>query len=74
MSHVAGVDHYNLCTSSWDFCLLVPLYFTDIDECELDVDDCDVNSDCVNTEGSYECVCLTGYSSNGETCMSKATE
>jgi len=29
--------------------------FTDLNECGLGLDSCDENSDCINTEGSYEC-------------------
>ena len=33
---------------------------SDIDECDLGLDTCHENSQCVNTEGSYECRCQPG--------------
>ncbi|CAI8055639.1 Deleted in malignant brain tumors 1 protein [Geodia barretti] len=41
---------------------------TDIDECELGLDDCDENADCINTEGCYMCICREGYCCNGTIC------
>ena len=40
----------------------------DIDECQIDLDTCD--DICVNTYGTYECACSTGYDLNDdeETC------
>ena len=40
----------------------------DIDECATGVDLCDQNADCSNTEGSYKCICKTGYEGNGRHC------
>lgn len=40
----------------------------DIDECEDRIDDCDTNSDCKNTEGSFECTCAEGYTGDGRKC------
>ena len=40
---------------------------SDINECEW-VNDCDINSDCNNTDGSYNCTCHPGYSGNGRNC------
>ena len=34
---------------------------TDADECELGTAECPDHSSCVNTEGSYECICDDGY-------------
>lgn len=36
----------------------------DIDECREGIARCSSNSQCVNTEGSYECTCSRGYSRN----------
>lgn len=33
----------------------------DVDECEKNVDTCDHQSKCENTDGSYKCVCQEGY-------------
>ena len=43
----------------------------DIDECETDADNCDINADCTNTIGSYTCKCRLGYLGNGESCRGK---
>lgn len=33
----------------------------DIDECRQGIADCGQNTQCINTEGSYDCVCLIGF-------------
>ena len=33
----------------------------DIDECTLNTDECSDNSNCTDTEGSYNCTCDVGY-------------
>lgn len=38
--------------------------FLDIDECSIGTASCDVNSNCINTRGSYDCVCKEGYTKN----------
>jgi len=40
----------------------------DIDECETNTDNCDVNAHCNNTKGSFQCTCNTGYSGDGVRC------
>ena len=41
----------------------------DVNECELGEDNCHANADCMNTEGSFECECKTGYRGDGvDTC------
>ena len=40
----------------------------DIDECSLGSDSCDINAVCTNTVGSFECVCLPGFTGDGVTC------
>ena len=39
----------------------------DVDECELDLDDCDDPrvADCINNNGSFSCTCKTGYTGSG---------
>ena len=46
-------------------------HLSDIDECEQDLDDCDENSNCVDTIGSFECFCHVGYIKNGTQCISE---
>ena len=41
----------------------------DIDECSTDKNDCDVNADCLNNDGSYECYCRQNYYGNGKGCL-----
>lgn len=43
----------------------------DIDECGLKTHQCDSNSDCKNTVGSYHCECPNGYMANfdGSKCV-----
>ena len=40
----------------------------DIPECERELDDCDQNATCINTFGSYDCLCNTGFTGDGFTC------
>ena len=40
----------------------------DIDECLAMTDDCSEYAECVNTEGSFECVCKPGFTGDGITC------
>ena len=40
----------------------------DIDECKDDNYVCDVNANCTNTYGSYNCTCKEGYTGNGRSC------
>ena len=41
---------------------------TDIDECSTG-GVCDDNAECVDTAGSYECTCSSGYTGDGHTCL-----
>lgn len=58
--------------------LILPLTFsyhlTDMDECHSKDAKCDVNSECINTLGSYECKCLPGYIGNGSECKRKCSK
>ena len=41
----------------------------DIDECtENETNDCDINANCTNTEGSYNCTCRVGFRGDGKHC------
>ena len=46
-------------------------FLSDVDECTFGMHSCDdsTRADCINTEGSYECVCKQGYIGNGESCV-----
>ena len=37
----------------------------DVDECFEDLDNCDGNATCTDTDGSFNCTCNTGYSGSG---------
>lgn len=45
----------------------------DIDECLMDQDNCHTNATCSDTNGSYQCFCLSGYTGDGVNCTSKHT-
>ena len=37
----------------------------DINECEIQTDDCHENANCNDTDGSFDCTCLEGYEGDG---------
>ena len=48
------------------------LFVIDVDECESpEANSCHPSSLCTNTEGSYVCRCLRGYSGDGKNCTGK---
>ena len=48
------------------------VFTTDVDECARpETNGCDANALCTNTEGSYVCRCLRGYSGDGRNCTGK---
>ena len=52
----------------------VPLVSTDIDEClSRDDNNCDINANCMNSNGSFSCACKLGFSGDGliDNCTSK---
>ena len=53
---------------NWVYCLSIKYLFTDIDECA-DTSLC--GHTCINTNGSFNCLCDDGYSlaDDGRTCM-----
>lgn len=45
----------------------------DIDECASpELNECGENSICTNTEGSYVCRCVRGYTGDGKSCTGTA--
>ncbi len=49
------------------------LIFSDINECFTGDDDCDdPNGACLNTIGSFQCVCNPGFIPNGAVCNGKS--
>ena len=46
-------------------------FFADVNECQNGEHNCDVNAQCNNTFGSFNCTCLQGYSGIGVNCSGK---
>ena len=46
----------------------IDLGCVDVDECTMDLSVCHDYADCTNTDGSYECKCIEGFSGNGREC------
>ena len=44
----------------------------DVDECASDTSNCDPNTDCLDNDGSFECICRNGFRGNGTSCLSKS--
>ena len=44
-----------------------PLY-ADVNECLSETHECDINGNCLDNIGSYDCSCNTGYSGDGFSC------
>jgi len=43
----------------------------DINECEMETDNCDDNATCTDTIGSFNCTCNHGYDGDGVNCSSE---
>ena len=43
-------------------------YFVDVNECNEQEASCDQNAYCVNTVGSFKCICKDGFTMNGYNC------
>ena len=76
---VALCAYAEMATLEMDFHAQVSLYYwviwyflhqsvIDIDECSTG-EVCDKNAECVDTAGSYECTCSSGYTGDGHTCL-----
>ena len=56
-------------TQNYVMCWMVLQHLVaDIPECERGLDDCDPNATCINTIGSYDCMCNMGFTGDGFTC------
>ena len=43
--------------------------FPDVNECSNEsTNDCDVNANCTNSPGSYNCQCISGFAGDGRNC------
>ena len=47
--------------------LPILLIYTDVNECDRGLDNCDINAECSNTVGSFHCTCNMGYTGTGVT-------
>lgn len=45
--------------------LTIECHYPDIDECTRELDNCDINAECTNTIGGYNCTCNIGYTGSG---------
>ena len=41
---------------------------TDVDECDMDLDNCHEDAYCTNTFGGFNCTCFDGYDGDGVNC------
>ena len=58
-----------LCTCRHKIVHIRKFISLDVDECLKEYSNkCHVNSTCINTEGSYSCLCLSGYTGDGKKC------
>ena len=48
------------------------MYYLDIPECGLELDNCHFNATCQDTSGSFQCTCNTGFQGNGVNCTGKS--
>ena len=63
-------SRYPVGTADGKFCCCFFLRI-DTNECELRISNCDVNANCSNTFGSFECTCSAGFVGDGVNCTSK---
>jgi len=45
-----------------------------VDECAMNTHDCGDNANCIDTADGYECECQDGYTGDGRSCVSAASE
>ena len=52
--------------------IFILIYSTpDVNECRIGTHSCDENARCINTPGSYQCECNTGFTGDGFTCRAQ---
>ena len=45
------------------------IFSTDVNECTNDQHTCHLHGNCTNTDGSYTCDCIDGYTGDGNICF-----
>ena len=55
------------------YLVMFHLSIVDIDECNTDMHNCDVEATCINTDGGFFCECNAAFSGNGTHCEGKTT-
>lgn len=59
------LDFSSICSIEFMNARLYVYFLADVDECGF-VNDCKVNSRCVNIQGGYNCECKEGYTGDGK--------
>lgn len=54
-----------------NFILFNVLFVADIDECARGTHECDVNANCTNMDGTFMCICDTGFTGSGFQCCKR---
>ena len=47
------------------------VFISDVDECSQDETPCGANEECLNDQGTYYCVCRSGYMKKNKVCAKK---
>ena len=50
------------------------IFPSDLNECISGANDCDKHAECINTIGSFKCLCMTGYTGSGTHCQGTCTD
>ena len=53
------------------YCFISYHVTIDINECEMETDNCNENANCTDTIGSFNCTCNPGYDGDGVNCSSE---
>ena len=56
------------CTCIYGQTLNTEYCISDIDECQEETDNCDINAECSNAVGSFTCSCNVGFTGDGRSC------
>lgn len=60
--------------AGWNEIDAIGLKVAALDECALEVDDCDANASCADTVGGFSCLCDPGFWGNGRVCVPALAE